>query len=198
MAKQERNFTAFTGLTNFSYGVLEGNKIKGEEATDVTFLQEIAVATEQELVKAYGDNVIAEMAVSTGSTTLNTTFHTLPIQDRALLYGMIEKTGVYAMPGNPNPPYVACMFSKTREDGSMEHIGFTKGKFTIADQEAVTKGETIDFGKGTAEGEFMARKLEGFDKEISFIVAEDKPGETTARNEVYEAIYGVPHKEAVV
>lgn len=198
MVVGERKNLSFTGLKDFYYGELDGDQIKGTEAVRINFLQEISVSTPQELVKAYGDNGIAEMAVSTNSTTLTTTFHALPIEDKAVIYGMIEKTGVFALPGNPKPPYVACMFTKTREDGSTEHIGFTKGKFMIADDEAVTKGETVEFGKGTTEGQFMSRKVEGFDEDISFLVSKDQPGAVVARDELYQMIFGVPFPVEVV
>lgn len=189
----EKNYLSFTGLKNFYYGILEGNKIVGDAAENIKLLQEIAVSTGQDLVKAYGDNQIAEMAVSTEATTVTTTFHTIPIEDRAAIYGMIEQAGIYGVSGNPSPPYVACMFTKTKEDGSEEHLGFTKGKFMIADEEAITKGETLDFGQGTTEGEFMSRKVEGFDEDLTRLVAQDEPGETTSRDALYEMIFGVPY-----
>ena len=78
------------------------------------------------------------------------------------------------------------------EDGSTEHIGFTKGKFRIADTEGETKGESVTFGSDSTEGEFMARKVDGFDKDMTFIITEDAPGETTNRDLLYEKVFGVP------
>lgn len=189
----EKNYLSFTGLKDFYYGILKDDKLVGAAAERVKNLQEIAVSTGQELIKAHGDNKVAEMAVATEETTVTTTFHTIPIEDRAALYGMISKGDVYAMPANPSPPYVACMFTKTKEDGTEEHVGFVKGKFMIADEEAVTKGETIDFGQGTTEGEFMSREVEGYDEEISMLVTSDAKGETTGRDELYQSIFGVTY-----
>src|SRR5699024_8359856 len=119
---KEKNYLSFTGLKQFIYGVLDEstNKIKGEEAESVKLMQEMTVSTPQSLEKAYGDNTTAEMAVATEATQLTTQFHTLPIEDRAEIYGWIESDGMYALPASPNPPYVACMSTKTREDGSTE------------------------------------------------------------------------------
>ena len=191
----EKNYKSFTGLTDFYYGVLDEttNKIKDEKAERIKFLQNISISTGQELVKAHGDNTIAEMAVSTDSTTLTTTFHKLPIEDRAKIYGLISKEELYGLPASPQPPYVACMFTRTAEDGSTEHIGFTKGKFTLADVEGETKGESVDFGSDEAEGEFMPRKVEGFDEEVTYLIAADEPGETTNRDKLYEKIFGVEY-----
>src|SRR5699024_3853926 len=73
----------------FYYGKLDDteNKISDDEAERVEFLQEISVEVPQEIEKAYGDNTVAEIAVSTDSVTLSTTFHTIPIEDRAAIYG---------------------------------------------------------------------------------------------------------------
>lgn len=190
---KEKNYLSFTGLDEFFYGVLDetGTKIEGTEAERIRFLQEISISTEQENVKAYGDNTIAEMAIATDATSLTTQFHTLPIEDRATLYGFIEKEGMFALPGTPNPPYVACMFAKTKEDGSREYIGFTKGKFMIAEDEGQTKGESVEFGSASTEGEFMARDVEGFEEDVTYIIVSDGKGETTNRDALYEKIFGI-------
>lgn len=196
----KKNYKAFTGLTDFYYGVLdeETNKIKEEQAERIKFLQNINISTGQSIEKAYGDNRVAEMAVSTDVTNLTTTFHKIPIEDRVTIYGLISGEELYGLPANPKPPYIACMFTKTAEDGSTEHIGFTKGKFTLADTAGETKGETVDFGSDEAEGEFMPRKVEGFDEEVTYLIAADEPGETTNRDKLYEKIFGVeyPTEEA--
>lgn len=197
MAK-EKNTKAFTGLTEFFYGKLDEqeNKIEEDEATRIEFLQDISITTDQSLEKAYGDNSIAEMAVATDSTQLTTGFHTIPLEDRAILYGYENEEEIYGLPESPNPPYVACMFTKTREDGSAEYIGFTQGKFMLADEEGETKGESVEFGSMTTEGEFMPRKVEGFKKNMTFLIADDKEGETENRDKLYKMIFGVEHPDA--
>lgn len=193
----EKNYLSFTGLTDFYYGELDGNKIKSEEAERIKFLQNISISTDQTIEKAYGDNQVAEMAISTDVTNLTTQFHKLPIEDRVILYGWDEEGDIYGMSGNPTPPYVACMFSRTSEDGSKEHIGFTKGKFTMADVEGETKGESVEFGNDSTEGEFMSREVEGFDKEMTMLIVADEAGETANRDKLYEKVFGVKHPEAV-
>lgn len=194
-----KNKRAFTGLTDFYYGTLNSDetKITEEEAIRIEFLQNITISTGQDIVKAYGDNKVAEMAMATDVTTLTTQFHAIPIEDRSTLYGFLVNESLYGLPASPNPPYVACMFSKTREDGSAEHIGFTKGKFKMADVEGQTKGESVEFGNDSTEGEFMSRAVDGVEEEVTFLIASDEPGETTNRNVLYEKIFGVPHPDAV-
>ena len=198
MPEKEKNTKAFTGLTDFYYGTLKNDDsaITEEAAIRLKFLQNITISTGQDLVKAYGDNTVAEMAMATDVTTLTTQFHTIPITDRATLYGFIKSDDLYGLPASPNPPYVACMFSKTREDGSAEHIGFTKGKFKMADTEGQTKGDTVEFGNDSAEGEFMSRAVNGIDEEVTFLIASDEPGKTENRDKLYKTIFGVEHPDA--
>ncbi len=198
MATEEKNYLSFTGLTDYYYGTTKSNDsgINEEQAERIKFLQNINVSTPQDIVKAYGDNGIAEMAVSTDATALTTQFHKLPIEDRTIIYGWETSGDMHGLPDNPNPPYVTCMFTKTMEDGSTEHIAFPKGKFKIADTEGQTKGESVEFGSDSTEGEFMARKVEGFKKKMSFIVVGDEPGETENRDKLFKAIFGVEHPDA--
>lgn len=198
MADKEKNYLSFTGLKEFIYGELDenANKIKDEEAERIKFLQEMSVSTPQSIEKAHGDNTVAEMAVATEATQLTTQFHTLPIEDRATIYGWIKNDSMYALPASPNPPYIACMFTKTKEDGSTEHIGFPKGKFMIADDEGATKGESVEFGNASTEGQFMPREVDGFEEEVAFVVVSDEKGETENRNALYKKIFGVEHPDA--
>src|SRR5699024_4145981 len=166
MEKDEKNYLSFTGLTDFHYGTTNDDDtgINEEEATRIKFLQNINISTPQDIAKAFGDNETAEMAVSTDATQLTTQFHKLPIEDRTIIYGWETSGKMVGLSGSPNQPYISCMFTRTMEDGSTEHIGFTKGKFTMADVEGQTKGESVEFGNDSTEGQFMPRKVKGFDK----------------------------------
>ncbi|MDY0396777.1 major tail protein [Virgibacillus halophilus] len=198
MADKEKNYLSFTGLTHFYYGTTKSDDtgITEEQAERIKFLQNINISTPQNIEKAYGDNGVAEMATSTEATQLTTQFHKLPIEDRVIIYGWETANGMHGLSNNPNPPYVSCMFTKTMEDGSTEHIGFTKGKFKIADVEGNTKGESVEFSSDSTEGEFMSRKVEGFDKDMTFIIVADEPGETENRDKLYKAIFGMEHPDA--
>ena len=190
-----KNYRSFTGLKEFYYGVLDDTETGIIETAPerIKFLQNISIETPQEIAKAYGDNTVAEMAVSTDVTTLTTTFHKIPIEDRAKLYGYKEVNGMYALTAEPTPPYVACVFARTAEDGGTEWLGFAKGIFTIAATEGQTKGESIEFTGNETAGEFMPRKIEGVDEEITYLVAYDPAGETTQRDALFQAIFGTTY-----
>src|SRR5699024_11704186 len=86
MSEKEKNYLSFTGLTEFLYGKTKDDDtgIVEEQATRIKFLQNINISTPQDIVKAFGDNETAEMAVSTDATQLTTQFHKLPIEDRTI------------------------------------------------------------------------------------------------------------------
>src|SRR5699024_12156544 len=131
MAESKKNYRSFTGLKEFYYGELDEvtNAIVGSEAERIKFIQNIAIETPQEIVKSPGDNVIAEMAISTDATTLTITFHTLPIEDKKRLYGLKDIKGITAVTGNPHPPYDYCVFASTNVKGYMVWYGFITGMF---------------------------------------------------------------------
>lgn len=195
---EEKRYKSFTGLKEFYYGLLNSSEdgIEQDEAERVKFLQEIGVEVPQEIEKAYGDNKVAEMAVSTDAIALSTTFHTIPIEDRAEMYGWKGEDGEYHLPSNPMPPYVACMFARTSEDGGMEWLGFPKGIFTMPDTEGQTKEDSTEFGNDETEGQFMPRKVEGLEEETPFLIKKDKEGETKKRDKMYRQLFGVEHPDS--
>lgn len=191
----EKNYRTFTGLKEFYYGILNATEdgIVENVPERIKFLQNISIETPQEIAKAYGDNTVAEMAVSTDVTTLTTTFHHIPIEDRAKIYGYKEFNGMYALTAEPQPPYVACVFARTAEDGGTEWLGFTKGIFTLATTEGETKGDSVEFSGAETSGEFMPRTIDGLEDEVTYLVAYDPAGETTQRDALFQAVFGKPY-----
>ena len=63
----------------------------------------------------------------------------------------------------------------------------------MADVEGETKGESVTFGSDSTQGEFMPRKVEGFEKDMTFLIVADEPGQTTNRDKLYKLIFGVDY-----
>ena len=95
----EKNYRSFTGLTEFYYKVHgeDGavNVVKDPER--IKYLQEISVSKDQSIEKAYGDNTVAEMAVSNGTIEVEAGFHKLPLEDRVALFGLNQKQASYLL-----------------------------------------------------------------------------------------------------
>lgn len=193
MAK--KNYRAATGVSEFHYGVV-GDDTKAEEIERVEFLQNISVEMDQEIVRAYGDNKTAEMAVSSGDISVSSQFHTIPMEDKKVLLGLETSNGLTAIGSGDNAPYVGVIFAKTHEDGSREYVGLPKGLFTRPNIEGETKEDGVEFSSEEMEAQFMDRKVDGFDDEKSVIFAYDEKGETENRDALFMAIFGMPHPDA--
>lgn len=158
---ETKNRSAVVGITGFRYAILENDTESGAsygQIIRVPYVQNVNIETEQEIAKAYGDNTVAEMAVSTGVTTVEFQFHTIPLEDRIKLLGLEEdEDGMIVQKSQVNPPYVALMLEKTKGDGTIELVGLTKGMFTLPSTEAQTKEDSLEFGSDTISGEFSAR-----------------------------------------
>lgn len=194
---EAKSYNSSTGVDEFYYGVLDPtNELKITKAAPerIKFLQEISVSSKQELAKAYGDNGVAEMATSSGEVEVTSQFHKLPKEDLIALLGLETTTsGLFAYGKTDNPPYVAVVFAKTYEDGSKEWVGLPKGKFTRPEIKSQSKEDKVDFSSDEISAEFMDRVVPGFKDEKSTIFAVTKKGETTQRDELFKAIFGVAY-----
>jgi len=189
-----KTYKAAINVNDFHYAILDdADTVKGD-IERVRFLQEITVEAQQEIVKAFGDGEVAEMATSNGPMTVSGQFHKIPQEDKDAIFGLSKVGGLSAYGPDSNPPYVAVIFSIEDQDGGKGWYGLPKGKFTMPSVEGSTKEESIEFGNETAEGEFMSRIING--ERVMRLSGEDAPGETTVRDEIFEAIFGLPHPDA--
>lgn len=190
---------ASTGIDEFYYGVLDetGASVITGNVERVKLLQTINVEMPQEIARAYGDNRVAELAVSSGNISVTSSFHKLPDEDKAVLFGL-EKlaSGLYTYGSSDNPPYVACVFAKTYEDGSKEWVGLLKGKFLRPNSESQTKQDSVEFTSEEITAEFMDREIEGSTEEKSVVFGRDEKGTTTQRDALFQVVFGKPHPSA--
>lgn len=189
----EKNYRASTGVDEFYYAQLDETSTAVTLGTPerVKFLQNITVEMPQEAVRAYGDNTTAEIAVASGNTTVTSAFHKIPEEDKQVLFGLEKSAdGLYAYGSDDTPPYVACVFAKTYEDGSKEYVGLTKGIFLRPNIEGQTKQDGVDFSSEEMSAEFMDREVAGFNEEKSVIFGRDNKGETTQRDALFHAVFG--------
>lgn len=189
---EEKNYRSSTGVDEFYYGDI-GEGMVAAYIERVKFLQDINVEMPQEIVRAYGDNTTAEMAVSSGDVSVTSQFHKIPIEDKQKLLGWETVEGLTATGSKDNPPYVAVVFAKTFEDGSREYVGLPKGMFTRPNVTGQTKGEGVEFSSEEISAQFMDREVDGFEKEHSTIFAFDKKGETTNRDALFLKVFGKPY-----
>lgn len=187
-----KSYNSFTGVEGFEYMIWgEEEEVKKVEA--IKYLQEISVSKDQSIEKAYGDNSVAEMAVSNGTIELESTFHHLPLEDRVRLFGLTEDDEGLVYVGDNTPPYAAVIFTKTMESGAKEYVGLPKGLFTFPEVSGQTKEDGVEFSQDQSTGEFMPTEIEGVEGKQAMILGRDEKGETKMRYAIYKKVFGKPH-----
>lgn len=195
----EKNYRASTGISEFYYSELDASDVATLAPERIEYLQTITVESAQEPVRAYGDNKTAEIAVSSGTTSVTSAFHKLPVEDRNRLLGLETTTdGLSSYGSTDNPPYVACVFAKTHEDGSKEWVGLPKGMFMRPSIAGETKADGVTFGSDEITAEFMDREVAGFTEEKSVLFGRDAKGSTVARDALFMALFGQAYPVPVV
>lgn len=193
---KEKNLSAVVGIDKLYYAILTEDNEAGatySEMVRLPYIQNVSIETEQEIAKAFGDNKVAEMAVSTGVTTVEFQFHTLPLEDRVALLGLEEdEDGLIIQKSNVQAPYVAIALEKTKADGSSELVGLTKGMFTLPATEAQTKEDSLEFGNDTISGEFSARVFDDITQILTHVGKDDELKRTTLMDKVFKPSVELP------
>ena len=196
-----KKYRSSTGIDEFYYAPLLATpaaEVYTEAIERVKWLQTIGIEQSQEIVRAYGDNKTAELAVSNGNTTVTGGFHTLPQEDKNVLFGLEVTDGLSSYGSDDTPPYVACVFAKTYEDGSKQWVGLTKGMFMKNNIEGATKEDGTTFTSEEVSAEFMERKVDGFSSEKTLLTAVDEKGSTANRDALFTAVFGLPYPAETV
>lgn len=195
---EKESYRAATGVDSFYYAKLS-EPLDTSAITDainrVKFLQNITVEMPQEPTRAYGDNKVAEIAVSAGDISVSSAFHTIPGEHKATLLGLEKVEGLYAHGSSDTPPYVAVIFAKTYEDGSTEWVGLTKGLFLRPNKTGQSKQGSTEFTSEEISAAFMDREVTGFSEEKSMLFGKDTKGDTTNRDLLFQKIFGQPHPD---
>lgn len=196
MPKGKKNLSAVVGIDKLYYAILEEDSeetVTYKEKVRLPFIQNVSIETEQEIAKAYGDNKIAEMGVSTGAATVEFQFHSLPLEDRVALLGLEEdEDGLIIQRSQVNPPDVAIVLEKTKNDGTKELVGLAKGKFTLPPTEAQTKEDSLEFGNDTISGEFAGRHYDDVSQVFAHIGKEDESKEKAFMDKIFKPVPVLP------
>lgn len=189
-------YNASTGLGKLYYAVLteeQNGTVTTSAIKEVDYVQEMSIEFGEELETAYGSNKVAEIAKSAGETQLSLTFHKLPIDVQKDLLGLIaheSAANTYGFGKSTGITYAAVAIPRTMEDGSMEWFGLSKGVFTRPNKEGKTKENGVEFGSDEIEGQFMERKVEGFDEEMAVVMSYEPKGSTEGRDAVFQSMFG--------
>jgi len=195
-----KKYKSSTGVDEFYYAVIAtetDTTFTTSPIERVKFLQNIEVELPQEIIRAYGDNKTAELATSNGNVSVSGAFHVLPTEDKAVLFGLEVVDGMTSYGADDEPPYVACMFMKTYEDGSKQWVGLTKGMFMRSKIAGKTAEENTEFQSDEITGEFMERVATSFATPKTVLFGEDAKGITVNRDALFMEIFGKAYPVAV-
>lgn len=185
-----KSYSGFVGVDKFIYQVAGDGEVVASTPERIQYLQEVELEMEEEIVRAYGDNVTAELAKSVGNVTLTSSFHKLPLEDKKALFNLQEDTGLYFAGGNSPISYIACLFQRTTASGGTETVGLFKGIFKMSNLEQSTIEDEIEFGSEESEAEFMAVDVAGVDGKAAFVMGYDEAGSTTNYARIYQLVFG--------
>lgn|SRR5699024_2528769 len=175
-----KNYSAVVNISGFYYAILKEDSKEGVtygEKVHVPFSQSVSIETEQSIEKSYGDGVVAELAVSTGTTALSMGWHTIPLEVRQELLGLEQdEDGLTIQKGQVTPPDVGIILTQEKNDGSKELVGLTKGKFMLPSVEGATKEDSVEFQNHEIEGEFSSRHYDNITQVLAHIDADDDAG----------------------
>lgn len=183
------NYSGRVGVHGFHFAILEDDSQPAatySSVQSILYTQSIGVTPSQEFVKAYGDNKVADVATSNGTTEVTMGFHEIPIEIRAKLLGYEEDAdGLIIRRGNINPPYVGIVFFQDKADGTVELVGLAKGKFMLPATEGSTKQDSVEFASQEISGEFNPRIADDV-SEVKFQCPKD---DTESINKVFQKIF---------
>ena len=141
----------------------------------------VSVSPENETVTLYGDNTALATVSKTKKRTITLEIADLPLEDRAVILGHTynSDTKVMSVSGDDEPPYIAIMYEVNNHKGQSELHVFYKGKFAPSQTDTNTEGESLEFGLGNLEGEFVSRIDIGRVEDVKLVEGSDTTTATT-------------------
>lgn len=171
---------AVVGLTNLHYAIMTTEETTTEEptydsATRLVGVNSVSISPENDKATLYGDNQALATYTNTKERTLTFEIARLPLEDQAKLLGYTydSSTNIMSVTGDASAPNVAIMYELNTDENKKRLYVFYKGKFTPAQEDSNTRGESLEFGLHSIEGTFVARIDNGKVYEVKEIDATD-------------------------
>lgn len=174
---------ALIGCNNFHFAVMTTEDTKtsvpvyddAKGMTAISGLVKIEVQPQTNSNTLYADNGAYLTANALGEINVNLETADLPLEIAAKLlghtYNAETKSIVYSV--NDTAPYVAIAFAAQKADGSTRFVKLYKGKFSEANDDAQTQGNSVEFKTASISGKFVIRKDTGDWKKVIDAVAGD-------------------------
>ena len=147
------------GLDFFHYAIMddETNETYGE-VYHIPLLQQANVSPIVNSANLSADDKIAETADAIIGANVTIGLANIPTADQARLLGStIDANGVLARRGTDQAPYVATAWRRRMANGKYRYVWNYKGRFRPFEDNAETKGESINFQTPAITATFLLR-----------------------------------------
>lgn len=155
---------ATIGLTNLHYARMTTEDTATtapvyETPKRLIGVNSVSISHETDTAKLYGDNQTLATKTKTKESTITLEIADLKPEDRAALLGQSynSETKVRSVSSDDTAPYVALLYEVNNHHDQKELHVFYKGKFSPAQEDTNTEGESMEFGLSNLEGEFIYR-----------------------------------------
>lgn len=119
-------------------------------------LMHININPNSSLATAFFDDGPGDTAATIGNIDVEIEKNKLTPQNKSDLLGhSIDSNGGVAYAGNDTPPFVAIGFRTLQSNGTYKYVWLYKGRFAEPEDNATTKGDTIEFQSDTITGQFV-------------------------------------------
>ena len=177
------------GLDFFHYAIMddEDNETYGE----IYHIPQLMTANVSPIVNSANlpsDDKISETADSIMGANVTVGLANIPTADQARILGStIDANGVLGRRGTDQAPYVAIAFRRRMANGKYRYVWYYKGRFRPFEDNAETKGETINFQTPAITATFLLRDKDDLWQNI---VNEGDEGFTDeVKNAWFDAVY---------
>ena len=148
----------------------------------------VSISPENDTATLYGDNMALDSKSSTRQRTITLEIARLSPEDQAALLGYEydSSTKKMSVNGDAAAPNVAIMYELDTDEGKKWYYVFYKGKFAPSNEDANTRGDSLEYGLHSIEGTFVAR----IDNGLVYEIKEADATDTTTATSWYGTVGG--------
>lgn len=155
MSKQSKKSSKI-GLSNAHIAIYHPESFKFSKPFAVKTLKEMKVSVNMAEKNEYNDNELFEVLDSFDNFEVELTFTDLTPSEQALLLGWAKIGAVKLSGANDDPPWIALMGERFKKNGSKRYFKYFKGKAKLSNEDAKSKGDSVEVQPDTLKIVFGA------------------------------------------
>ncbi len=155
---------AIIGLSNLHYAIMTTEDTATTAPVYGTPKRMVGVnsvsdSPQNDTATLYGDNQALDSKTSTKEHTITLEVAKFPLEDKAALLGYSYDSGTKTLGADVDAtaPNVAIMYELDTDENKKWYVVFFKGKFAPSNEDANTRGSSLEYGLHRIEGTFVSR-----------------------------------------